>query len=335
MIEVDMSRLLPGFLLRDGNGAAMAKALETGMRMFCRVVEDGIRITLNVEKMPEWRLDEMAWELGCLYDFNADIENKRVWIRDAVPLYASYGTVAAIYKHLGGYFDDVEVEEHWQYGGEPYHFRITVGGEWTNEKEQWAKNAVGRTKNVRSILDDLSIGSRGTVKVAGETMWRRFPYEATQAGHLAGTAPQTAFAGKTADGDVLAQADAKGFPFPYPAAGTIPRENTLGKSSGAAAVIGFNADGYVFPYPAVGQENKTGTWPKENTQGKNLDAAAALLSGESSGYIFPYPATGNEEKTGTKPRENTVFAQDSTAATARSEGVGAVFSYPLCGEETI
>lgn len=189
MIQVDISRLVPVFLLNDKNGLALAKALEKGMQLFCKTVQSGIDTAIHVDKMPEWRLDELSWELGCLYDFDAHVDSKRVWIRDAIPLYTSYGTVEAIYKYLSGYFEDVEVEESWQYRGEPFHFRVTVCGELTDAKEQWAKRAINNTKNVRSVLDDLSIGRSTVIRTVGETGWWRFPYEMAGLEPLCGTLP--------------------------------------------------------------------------------------------------------------------------------------------------
>ena len=190
MIQVDISRLVPAFLLNDRNGLALAKAMETGMQLFCRIVQNGIDTAIHVEKMPEWRLDELSWELGCLYDYNAGLENKRAWIRDAIPLYTSYGTLEAIYKYLGGYFEDVEVEESWQYRGEPFHFRVTVCGEWTDEKKQWAKRAIHDTKNIRSVLDDLSVGRSTGVSVSCETGFFRFHYDMASGEQLCGTIPE-------------------------------------------------------------------------------------------------------------------------------------------------
>ena len=157
MIDVMIRNLFPRYILADKNGYAMAKAIEKGLHIMCDIVQNGLDIALDVEKMPEWRLDEKAWELGCPYDYSADVESKRRWIRDAYPMFAQYGTPQAIYSYLEGYFDAVEVEENWQYGGKPYHFRVNVAGEWTEANEKWARMAIGTAQNVRSVLDGVTI----------------------------------------------------------------------------------------------------------------------------------------------------------------------------------
>ena len=73
-----------------------------------------------------------------------------------------------------GFFDKVEVEEYWQYGAEPYHFRVTLTGELTEAKAAWAKTAIEGTKNVRSILDGIASGTEGTILVSGSTEALRF-----------------------------------------------------------------------------------------------------------------------------------------------------------------
>lgn len=178
MFTFDVANLFPRFLLNDKNGYAIAKAIEAGLKFFLAKCQDGIDCVLDIEKMPEWRLDEMAWELNCLYDYTAGIETKRQWIRDAVPLFAAYGTPSAIYKYLAGYFEEVEVEENWQYGGDPFHFRVNVSGEWTPANEAWARRAIAATQNVRSVLDDLRVGCSIAIGIAatGEIKERfRYP----------------------------------------------------------------------------------------------------------------------------------------------------------------
>lgn len=192
MMDFSIHHLFPRFLLTDKNGYAMAKAIEKAMTIFCQTVQSGVDIVQNVEKMPEWRLDEMAWELGCLYDYNAKTETKRHWIKDATQLYAAIGTPKAIYDFLDGFFDQVELEENWQYGGQPFHFRVSVSGEWNEINEAWLKRAVAASKNVRSVLDDIALGSAAAILVRGEggVMARYVPPFTGEAGLYAGVYPE-------------------------------------------------------------------------------------------------------------------------------------------------
>lgn len=156
MITFDINDIFPQFILRDRTGYAMAKALEAGLNYFLTTAQTGLETVLDPDKMPEWRLDEMAWELDCIYDYQADVETKRGWIKSALPYYSIYGTKEIVRKYLLAVYDNVVLEEAWEYEGDPFHFRVIVDGVYTADNDAWAKSAIAKTKNVRSVLDTVS-----------------------------------------------------------------------------------------------------------------------------------------------------------------------------------
>lgn len=252
MIAFRIDEKIPRFIMEDKNGYAMARAIERALQIMCQTVETGLNTVLNVDAMPEWRLDEMAWELGSLYDYSANIEQKRAWIRDSVPLYSAYGTVQAIYNYLEGVFPEVEVEEGWQYGAPGFHFRVTVGGEWTEEKEAWALRAIEATKNVRSVLDDLSIGSQCNILVKGTGgLCGRIYYPMTGPGVYTGTIPQEALIGALRRSELLAAPEGEMLGrIYYTVAGVLPQENLVGALRTGDVLATPDESGTAFPYPA-------------------------------------------------------------------------------------
>lgn len=169
MMDVNITRLFPSFLLDDRNGYAMAKAIERMLNILLETIQTGLACVKNIDSMPEWRLDELAWEQGCLYDYSADVETKRRWLRETSQMYAALGTPQAVFNFLQGYFPEIELEENWQYGGEPYHFRVIVGGEWNERNADWARRAIAAATNVRSVLDEFALGSHCHVMVGCES----------------------------------------------------------------------------------------------------------------------------------------------------------------------
>lgn len=153
MFTFDVTKFVPRFILNDKNGYALAKAIEAGVQAMNDVIDLGVKRISDSEYMPEWRLDEMAWEYNIPYDYTADVEIKRLWIDRAMALSKLYGTPEGIVQYMGAYFDDAELKESWDYGGDPYHFRMVFPGTWTAEKVAWATTAIGAVKNVRSVLD--------------------------------------------------------------------------------------------------------------------------------------------------------------------------------------
>ena len=161
MFTFNIERWLPKFLLNDKNGYALAKAIEVALQTMNNVVAQGMACISDIDTMPEWRLDELAWEYNCLYDYNADVATKREWIKNANRFFLTFGTPAGVKQYLKGVFDSVDLEEHAAYGADPFHFRVIVTGEWSQASDDWAKKAVAATQNVRSILDNIIFNSGG------------------------------------------------------------------------------------------------------------------------------------------------------------------------------
>ena len=153
--KFDIGRLVPKFIMQDKNGYAIAKAMEAGLNFFLQKCQEGLDTLQNVDKMPEWRLDEMAWELNCLYDYEADISIKREWIRNAYKNYRIHGTAEGVRQYLKIYFGESSIEEFWQFGGDPGQFNVTVTGLRTDENEAWIRKATAKAKNVRSELNNI------------------------------------------------------------------------------------------------------------------------------------------------------------------------------------
>ena len=255
MFDFDVEKWVPKFILGDKNGYAIAKAIEAAMRSMNTIVRQGLDCLLDYDTMPEWRLDELAWELNCLYDFNASIETKREWIKNATPYYRLFGTPQAVYKYLAGYFDDVELEEAWQYGGDPFHFRITVDGRWVDENEAWARKAIAAAKNVRSVLDSLAAGAFGEIVVDAEQAGvHRFQYPMTSTLLKAGTRPRINTIGVLDDSEIDADAEGQGHHFPYPMTGTKPDIATMGAITQGTIHADNGGEVYAVPYKMCGRD---------------------------------------------------------------------------------
>ena len=156
MINFETRDIFPDFILADRNGYAMAKAIEAGLKYFIERAKAGIEAVQDIDKMPEWRLDEMAWEYDCLYDYNAGIDAKRDWIRNALRYYQNHGTAKGIEQYLGSYFGEARVVECFQ---DPslgaFEFNVEVTGISTEKNERWIRAAVDKAKNVRSVLRNI------------------------------------------------------------------------------------------------------------------------------------------------------------------------------------
>lgn len=327
MFQYEAERWVPQFILNDKTGFALAKAIEAALKMLNDTVLAGLRCTADYDYMPEWRLDELAWEINCLFDYAADIEIKRRWIKSAFPMYRLYGTPAAVYQYIGGYFDSADLEEWWEYHGDPYHFRLTVEGEWTPENEAWARKALRTAKNARSVIDGLRIGTQIHIAMTGDgKVLGRFHYPPTGAENWAGRWPQENVIGIIdRSGRTAIHIEDKGHSFPYPFTGTRPEINTVGIIDTAEAGLDSEAGGYVYEYPTTEEGRRTGTTPQENTIGMLDESGQAAFAADARAQPYPYPIAG------TYPDSTTLFAKGEAEAGIRSEVLRTLYPWPATG----
>ena len=156
MFQFDIAKYVPRFILNDKNGYAIAKAIEAGIQIMNDTIADGVKRVYDVDSMPEWQLDEMAWEYNIPYDYTAGIQIKREWVKNVQALSRLYGTPDGITEYMLGYFDQANIQESWEYDGDPFHFRMNFPDSWTPEKVAWATKAIQTVKNVRSVLDSYT-----------------------------------------------------------------------------------------------------------------------------------------------------------------------------------
>ena len=155
MFTFEIKRFVPKFIMRDKNGYAVAKALEAGLQMMNDIIAQGVELITDVDTMPEWRLDELAWEYNILYDYTQDVNVKREWIREAINASSIYGTPEGLKQYLESAFTSVTISEWSGYSGTPYHFRVTAVGD--TSKQTWAEEEIEKAKNLRSVCDGLTI----------------------------------------------------------------------------------------------------------------------------------------------------------------------------------
>lgn len=169
MIQVDISHLVPAFLMNDRNGYAIAKAIERGLQIFCKVVQDAIDTAIDVDKMPEWMLNELAWEQNIeWWDLDYSLEEKRKTIKDCRNVYLTIGTKAAVETAISAIYPDTKVSEWWEYGGDPFHFKLLLNATYENidpKKHSRVLQKLDCYKNLRSVLDDIEYFDAGATSM--------------------------------------------------------------------------------------------------------------------------------------------------------------------------
>lgn len=164
LADLDFIKLLPQFMQADPAVQGLASGVSA-------VIREAVPSILNlsvwdrIDHLPESTLDEMAWEMNLLwYNKGAPIESKRQVVRDGYKVWATLGTKSAVENVIQAYFGDGNIEEWWEYGGEPGHFRVISGNPTiSNERLSEFLDLLEKIKRASAKLDGVILLSEGTV----------------------------------------------------------------------------------------------------------------------------------------------------------------------------
>ncbi|MPN30134.1 hypothetical protein SDC9_177592 [bioreactor metagenome] len=129
-------------------------------------------IYARIDELDEEILDILAYDLHVdWYDYTYPIEVKRATIKDSVKVHRKLGTKYAVETALGNVFPGTKVSEWFQYGGDPYMFKVNIGITETGvtvEKQAAVLERVRFYKNLRSHLEAISykVEKKAVVNVA-------------------------------------------------------------------------------------------------------------------------------------------------------------------------
>lgn len=167
LADLDFIKLLPGFMQDDPAVKGLAAGVDA-------VIREAVPSVLNlsrwdrIDHLPESVLDEMAWEMNLLwYDKGAPLDVKRQVVRDGYKVWATLGTKSAVENIIQTYFGDGKIEEWWEYGGEPGHFRVVSGNPTiSNERLIEFLSLLDKVKRASAKLDDVILLSEGRVDLS-------------------------------------------------------------------------------------------------------------------------------------------------------------------------
>lgn len=152
LCDAEIKDLLPGNL-KSNEVIAFSYALKKACGYVLDRV-DRIELYTNIDKLPENILDYLALELRTqYYDEKLDITIKRELIKNTLPWYMKAGTAAAVRELLTTVIGSGSVEEWFDYGGNPFMFKITTNEQLTSENMEKFAAIIDNVKNARSQLE--------------------------------------------------------------------------------------------------------------------------------------------------------------------------------------
>ncbi len=157
-------QIMPEALKKDFLVQAASYALhQTAEMLLEKADRAGVYAQLDI--LPENVIDLLADELRAqYYDTSLPINDKREAVKNAMPWYCRAGTVSAVREltNLVWRSSSAKVQEWFEYGSDPYLFRIVLGTDMCIEEEliDAFLQALWKVKNTRSHLESVTFMRR-------------------------------------------------------------------------------------------------------------------------------------------------------------------------------
>lgn len=142
------------------NATPLQKDLENAIAFRLGKLDIPNRWLMNPEKCPEHILPWLAWAVSVdVWNDAWAVETRRAVIKASLQVHKQKGTIGALKRALAAFnFDNTQVEEWFEYGGEPFHFKVLVEvltADFDILELTEVYSVIQSAKNVRSHLDSL------------------------------------------------------------------------------------------------------------------------------------------------------------------------------------
>lgn len=175
-----LTDILPVNFTQSPSIKALSYALQQGCRLLNRYSRK-LYIYADLDSQPENVIDLLAAELRTqYYRGDLEIETKKRLVENTLVWYMTAGTPQTVEELATAVFGDGRVQEWFEYGGEPYYFRIITDAPLavTPEKNRLFYDMLKKVKNTRSHIQAIEIHreeNQGTCAGIGQRAYCRPP----------------------------------------------------------------------------------------------------------------------------------------------------------------
>ena len=194
---VSLLDLLPPNLRADASVAAAAQAIDREMKESTDAI---LRLCYfaRLDDLTSEETDELAWQWHVdFYDPDLPLEKRRELVKRSYAWHRRKGTPSAVEEIVSAAFDSAAVFEWWEYGGQPYHFKVQTREIITADKYNQVVKAIKSVKRASAVLDDIEVVRDYRQTIEMSAAYNRYLYGIPFAGtFLCGTWPGQATLGK-------------------------------------------------------------------------------------------------------------------------------------------
>ena len=159
----NLMRVFPLAFVQDDGLQALGKAIAE--ELVRRSAEARMSVLYaDIDALPENVLDILAYDFKVdWWDTSYTLEEKRKTLKDSWKVHRMMGTKAAVEMAISAIYPSTTVEEWFEYGGKPYHFKLTIDATHTRtdfKQHEQVLNRVNYYKNLRSHLECITYVTR-------------------------------------------------------------------------------------------------------------------------------------------------------------------------------
>lgn len=124
--DVDILKLCPAFMRNDKSNQILADGVNNIFQTWSENI-DRLPVINQLDKLSMAELDQLASDRNIFwYDYKASLSVKRALIKNAKTVFNRLGTVWAVESVMNDYLPKTELQEWFDYNGEPGYFRIVT-----------------------------------------------------------------------------------------------------------------------------------------------------------------------------------------------------------------
>ena len=231
MIDIkntDFLSRFPPVLQQDESMFALGKLIAEELQLLTQQTGKNI-VYANIDTLPETWVDVLAYDLHVdWYNYDYPVEAKRAIVKDSVKVHQKLGTKAAVEMALGGLHPNSKIEEWFEYGGQPYRFRIVL--DTTESRVAADYDEIVKTVDIYKRLSAHLDGAyyQGSVSVAVKPTAEHFIFDAEMTGQIkTGTEPYRSTEGAIAKLVIAVHPTAEGYIAEAIRTGTKPDRSVV------------------------------------------------------------------------------------------------------------
>lgn len=154
--DIKLIDLVPTNLRSDKQVVAAAEALDQEIKTVTTAINETLLLA-RLNELPENVVDLLAWQFHVdFYEPTMTLTQKRAMVLQSIDWHRRLGTPAVVQEMVSTLFIGGKVYEWWEYGGDPYHFRVEVT-DTVQDGSLYDQlvSLINAVKNTRSWLDGV------------------------------------------------------------------------------------------------------------------------------------------------------------------------------------